>query len=82
MLATGDRILIKNQSTQTDNGIYTVNASGAPTRAVDADTGTELISATVMVIEGTTNHDTQWTCTNDSITIGSTNIVFAQVSGA
>jgi hypothetical protein len=32
-LATNDRILIKDQSTQTENGIYTVNASGAPTRA-------------------------------------------------
>ena len=36
-LATGDRILIKDQSTGADNGIYTVNSSGAPTRATDAD---------------------------------------------
>lgn len=81
-LATGDRILLKNQTTATENGIYVVASSGAPSRASDSDTGTELISATVFVKEGTSNADTQWTCTNNSITIGSTNIVFAQVSGA
>lgn len=81
-LATGDRILIKNQTTQTENGIYVVAASGAPARSSDADTGAELVQATVFVSEGTTNADTQWTCTNNSITIGVTNIVFAQVSGA
>lgn len=68
-MATGDRILIKNQTTQTENGIYVVAASGTPTRSTDADTGTELISATVLVREGTGNADTQWTCTNDTITI-------------
>jgi hypothetical protein len=41
-LATGDRILIKDQSTGSENGIYVVAASGAPTRATDADTGAEL----------------------------------------
>lgn len=78
-LATGDRILIKNQAAATANGIYTVNASGAPTRATDADTGAELVNATVFVSEGTTNADTQWVCTtNATITIGATNITFAQ----
>lgn len=80
-LILGDRILIKNQTTATENGIYIITA-GTPTRATDADTGAELISATVFVENGTVNADTQWTCTNNSITIGSTNIVFAQVSGA
>src|ERR1700742_1860668 len=32
-LATGDRVLLKNQTTQSDNGIYVVQASGAPVRA-------------------------------------------------
>lgn len=82
VLATGNRILIKNQTTQTDNGIYTVNASGTPTRATDSDTGTELISATVLITAGTVNADTQWTCTNDTITLGVTNIAFAQIAGA
>lgn len=81
-LATGNRILIKNQTTQTENGIYTVNASGAPTRAVDADTAAELVNATVYVSEGTTLADSQWTQTaNAPITVGTTNLQFAQTGG-
>jgi hypothetical protein len=79
VLATGDRILIKNQAAQTENGIYIVAASGAPTRATDADSGAELVGAAVFVSEGTANADTAWTCTtNATITLGATNIVFAQ----
>jgi len=82
-LATGNRILIKNQTDQTANGIYTVNASGAPTRSTDMDNGTEFPSAYVFVEQGTTNADTGWVCTNNSpVTLGSTNIVWAQFSGA
>ena len=80
-MATGDRILIKNQSTQTDNGIYIVQAAGAPVRASDANTGAELLNATCLVEEGTTNAETQWTCsTNAPITIGVSNIVFVAVN--
>lgn len=80
-LATGDRILIKNQTTGTENGIYTVNASGAPTRTTDADSGAELVNATCYASEGTTLADTQWTCTtNAPITIGTTALTFAQLS--
>lgn len=80
-LATGDRILIKNQSSGSENGIYTVNASGAPTRATDADAGAELVNASVYVSEGTANADTQWTCTtNAPITVGSTSLAFAQLT--
>ncbi len=82
-LATGDRILIKNQSTATENGLYEVQASGAPVRVSDANTGAELLNATVMVRQGTANANTQWTCSNSTaITIGSTNITFAQIAGA
>lgn len=81
-LATGDRILIKDQSSQTENGIYTVNASGAPTRATDADTGSELLGAAVMVREGT-QANTQWVQTTDgTITLGSSNIVWSQFGGS
>jgi hypothetical protein len=80
-LATGDRILIKNQASGSENGIHTVNASGAPTRSTDADSGAELVNATVYVSEGTTNADTQWTCsTNAPITVGSTSLTFAQLT--
>lgn len=83
-LATNDRILIKDQTTQTENGIYIVQASGAPVRSSDADTGAEIRQATVVVEEGTTNADTTWTLTNNgTITIGSTNLTFAlQGTGA
>jgi hypothetical protein len=81
-LATGDRILIKNQAAGAENGLYVVAASGAPTRATDADSGAELVNATCYVSEGTANADTQWTCsTNAPITLGSTSLAFAQ-SGA
>jgi len=82
-LATGDRILIKNQSTGSENGIYTVNASGAPTRAVDADTGTELNPGTaVTVTEGTTNGDKAYMITTDgTITIGTTATTWSQLGG-
>lgn len=79
-LATGDRILIKDQSTGSENGIYTVNASGAPTRATDADSGSELVAASVNVEQGTSNADTDWVCTNNSITLGSTSITFVSKS--
>lgn len=53
-LATGDRILVKNQATGSENGIYVVASSGAPTRATDADAGSEIVNASVYVSEGTT----------------------------
>jgi hypothetical protein len=81
-LATGDRILLKNQSSASENGIYVVAASGAPTRATDADSSAELVNAAVYVSEGTTNADTAWTCTTKApITVGSTSLAFAQFSG-
>ncbi|MEU5426845.1 hypothetical protein AB0H73_14745 [Streptomyces olivoreticuli] len=81
-LATGDRILIKDQTTQSENGIYTVNASGAPTRATDADSSAELDSAAVLVTSGTVNADNAWTQTTNTPTIGSSNLVWAQFGGA
>ena len=81
-LATGDRILIKNQATQTENGIYTVNASGAPTRATDADSDTDFKGAAVFVANGTTNGGTRWVSnTTGTITLGATAITFVQFGG-
>jgi len=80
-LATNDRILLKDQTTQTENGIYTVNASGAPTRATDADSTAELNSATVFVMGGTVNADRAYTQTTNNVTIGTHNIVFVQFGG-
>lgn len=72
-LVTGNRILLKNQTTGQDNGIYVVGA-GAPTRATDADTGTELQpGTTVTVTEGTANADKAFMIISDApITIGTT----------
>jgi hypothetical protein len=64
-LATGDRILIKNQASAAENGIYVVAVSGAPTRAVDADIWNELVSILLAVEEGTANADTVWLSTNN-----------------
>jgi len=81
-LVTGDRILIKNQATASENGLYIVAPSGAPIRTTDADTSAEIIGSAVYVELGTTNASTQWTNTNTStITIGSTGITFAQFGG-
>lgn len=82
VLTTGDRILIKDQTDPKENGIYTVNASGAPTRAVDFDSTAEITAGVVNVTKGTSNADTLWMCTSDSPTIGVNNIVFAQLSAA
>lgn len=80
VLATNDRILIKNQSSQAENGIYIVNASGAPTRATDMDIWVEVPGAFVAVEEGTSNADTIWLCTsNQGGTLGSTAITFQQI---
>lgn len=50
-LATNDRILIKNQSNASENGIYVVNASGAPTRSTDCDSNSEVIRGTTVYVQ-------------------------------
>jgi hypothetical protein len=69
-LATGDRVLIKNQADASENGIYKVNASGEPTRAND---GRDLAMGEVRVTGGTVNQHTKWRCTaeNAGLTAGS-----------
>lgn len=81
-VVVGDRVLVKDQSTQSGNGIYLV-ASGAWTRANDSDTWSELASAFVFVEQGTTNADTGWLSTTDQGgTLGTTSIAFTQFSSA
>lgn len=82
-LVTGDRILIKNQGTASENGIYTVNASGSPTRATDADSASEVTPGmAAFVEEGTVNADSGWLLTNNgAITLGTTSLVFVQFTG-
>ena len=78
----GDRVLVKNQTTTSTNGIYVV-AAGAWTRATDADTWNDLISAFTFVERGTVNADTGWVCTIDAGgTLGTTAVTWSQFSGA
>jgi len=79
-LATGNRILVKNQATGSDNGLYTVNATGAPTRSTDADISAEVTAGlAVFVTEGSTNADSGWILTTDDpIVVGTTALVFTQ----
>jgi len=82
-LATGNRVLVKNQSTASENGIYVVQASGQPTRATDFDTAAEVDSGDfVFVYSGTVNASTGWVQTNRPATIGTDAINFTQFSGA
>jgi hypothetical protein len=82
-LATGNRILVKNQSTASQNGIYVVAASGAPTRALDFDSPTEIDGGDfVFVTGGTVNDNTGYVQTNTVGTIGTDPIAFSQFSGA
>ena len=83
-LATGDRILLKDQASGSENGIYTVNASGAPTRATDFDENSEVQGgAFTFVEEGSVNSDRGFVMTNDgAVTVGTTALTFTQYSGA
>jgi hypothetical protein len=98
VVSVGQRVLIKNEvgafvnnTTQSAafNGIYTVTTAGSPsvayvlTRATDFNQGIEMASAFTFVEDGATQADTGWTCiTNNPITVGTTQILWAQFSGA
>ena len=81
-LADGDRVLVKNQSTGSQNGIYVAGSS--PVRSADANTSSEVTSGLfVFVEEGTANADNGYVLTtNDTITLDSTALTFTQFSGA
>lgn len=84
-LATGNRVLVKNQSTGSENGIYVVvGASAAPTRATDFNENDEVSGGTfTFVEEGTANADSGWVVTTDgAIVVGTTALAFVQFSGA
>lgn len=84
-LATGDRILIKNQSTVSENGIYVVNASGAPTRASDMDANSEAQRGVVVYVQfGNVNGGSNWQIVAgnaDPIVIGTNSNAWMPVQG-
>lgn len=76
-LNVGDRILLKDQTIQSENGIYIFNGATSPlTRAPDASTAKELINAVVIVDEGASNAGTVWRQTNVISTLGTDAVVF------
>jgi hypothetical protein len=83
VLATGNRVLVKNQTTGSQNGIYVVKSSGTPDRSTDADLAAEVTSNfAVFVEEGTVNADQGYVLTNDgAITVGTTALTFTQFTG-
>jgi len=82
-LQAGDRVLVKDQTTASENGIYVAVASGVASRSDDADTSAEVTSGMfTFVTQGTDNGDTGWVLTTDGpITLGTTGLVFTQFSG-
>lgn len=81
-VSNGDRVLVKDQTTTSQNGIYVVGV-GAWTRATDTDTWNELISAYTFIEKGTVNADSGWLCTVDALgTLGTTAVTWTQFSGA
>lgn len=83
VLTSADRVLVKDQTDPTENGIY-VSASGAWSRATDMDGAEEVAGSFVFVTSGTVNSNTGWVCTNEpeSVVIDTDNITFSQFSDA
>ena len=84
-LVAGDRVLLKNQTDASENGIYVAVASGGtPARSDDANASVDVTSGMfVWVEEGTANADQGYVLTtNNVITLNTTNLTFTQFSGA
>ena len=81
-LATNDRVLVKDQSTASQNGIYIVGSS--PARASDLAAGSDAAGMFTFVEQGTVNADNGFVCTSNkgSAVTGTNNLTFAQFSGA
>lgn len=75
-LATGDRILIKNQADATENGIYVVQATGAPVRANDMNASSEVKGAYTFVQEGSSNQGKGYVQSGAFTTLGTDVINF------
>ena len=81
-LASDDRVLVKDQTTQSQNGVYVFAGSGsAMTRSSDCDSAAEINGAAVFVKEGSTSADQGFTQTGEIVTLGSNNVVWVQFTG-
>lgn len=81
-LATGDRVLVKDQTNPAENGIYVVQPSGQALRATDFDTATEVDSGDFIFVTSGTYANTGWVQTLKPATIGTDPLSFTQFSGA
>ena len=81
-LSTNDRVLVKDQSSASENGIYIVGSS--PARADDLAAGADAAGMFTFVEKGTVNADNGFVCTSDkgSAVVGTNNLAFSQFSGA
>ena len=81
-LATNDRVLVKDQSTPSQNGIYIVGSS--PARSSDLAAGVDAAGMFTFVEQGTVNADNGFVCTSNkgSAVVGTNSLTFAQFSGA
>lgn len=79
-IIAADRVLVKNQTTGMDNGIY-VAAAGAWTRATDFDAASELVGASCFVSEGAQGNSVWVNTTDAPIVVGTTPLVFVQTNG-
>ena len=81
-VVSGDRVLVKNQSIQSENGIYICSTS-AWSRSTDFDQSSDNIGAFVFIDAGNTNSGTSFVCSNDSaITIGTTDVIFTKFTSS
>jgi hypothetical protein len=80
-VVAGDRVLVKDQTTTSQNGIYTV-AAGSWVRGANMDAPAEFDGATVFVLSGTINDNTGWTQTEIVATVGTSPVLWSQFSGS
>jgi len=79
VLAENDDVALVAQTDAKENGIYTINALGAPIRRNDFDESAEITNASVAVKEGSSNADSIWMCTSDDPAVGTDNIEFVKI---
>jgi hypothetical protein len=83
-VTSGDRVLLKNQTTASENGVYVIGSgAGATVRSEDYYADAGAASTQITVQQGTAQADTAWICTNDTGTdvIGTNNLVYSQFGG-
>lgn len=80
-LVATDRVLVKDQTDATENGLYAVSVSGAASRTSDADTAEEIISRKCIILHGDINEDQLFFCASAPITLDVTEIEFKSLAG-